>query len=147
MKAKTKREKAFIDAYLSGCTLDQCALQYGSTGTSKASLAQIGYQILKRLQVEDEELAAQLGLTKAYWFGRIKEGIEAKKPLIATWEGKITDQLDIEDRPTQHKYLETLAKQQGWLSDRIELTGKDGGEIHLELSQGSDRKKKKSIEL
>ncbi len=92
------------------------------------------------------ELLDAEGLTDQAMAEPLQKGIKAQKPIVATWEGKITDKLWIEDHPTQLKAVELIGKMKGHFIDKLELTGRDGGDLVLQLAPSkSKRDKKRSI--
>ena len=119
----------------------------GCRCNSLQSFSTQGNEILKSLELQMGELLDAQGLTDEAMSRPLQEGIEAQKPLIATWEGKITDQLWIADHPTRAKFLEMFHRLKGNFVDRHELTGKEGGDIVLYIKPSGARKGPKTISL
>ena len=87
------------------------------------------------------------GLSDLAMVKPMMDGIEAKKPLIATWEGKITDQLWVADHPTRAKFLEQYHRLKGNFIDKHELTGRDGGDIILQVKIPKGKGRRQTIEV
>ena len=148
MKANlTRKENLFLKAYLEGKQLAECALYAGSKGKDNNSLRVIGYEILTRLNISLPELLQMQGLTDKFIAEKLDQGLNAKRPIVATWQGKITDEKFYDDPPTQAKYLELLGKMKGAFIDKLELTGKDAGDLVLQITPAQGKKKKKTISL
>ena len=127
----TPKQRKFWKRYSETHSLTDAARYIGSNGKGTHSLSQVGYQILKQIEPSMEELLDAKGLTDEAMIEPLRGGIKAQKPIVATWEGKITDQLWIEDHPTRAKFLEMYHRLKGNFVDRHELTGKDGGDLVL----------------
>jgi len=138
----TKREKAFLDAYLEGKPLYECAKVYGSKCTNNHSLSQRGCDILKTLDVSFKEICDLSGLTDEYISRKLRFGCDAKKVIVATWQGKITDEKFYEDPPTQAKYLEMLGKSRGLFTDKIDFSIKDAGSLEIQVNPAKNAKSK-----
>ena len=139
----TLKQRKFWKHYLEHHNLAAAAKYAGSKGKGVKSLSTLGHQILESLELSMPELLNAQGLTPEAMSKPLQEGIEAKKPLIATWEGKITDQLWIDDYPTRAKFLEIYHKLNGNFIDKVELTGRDGGDLVLQLTPSKSKKEKK----
>ncbi len=144
MKANlTRKEGLFLKAYLAGKHLKDCALAMGSKGKDNHSLSQIGYEMLNRIDISVKELHAMQGITPEYLRQKLDEGLNAKKPYFATWQGKILQSEPTEDHPSRLKALEIAHKLRGEFVDKVELASKDGGDLVLQLTPSKSRKDKK----
>ncbi len=93
------------------------------------------------------ELLNAQGLTDEALSQPLKDGMQAQKVIVATWEGKITDRIDVEDHPTRLKAVELIGRMKGVFIDKHELSGKDGGDIILQVRSMPGRKGSKVINL
>ncbi len=142
----TKREGLFLKAYLSGKSLADCARAMGSKGKDDHSLRQIGYETLTRLDISVKELHQMQGITSEYLRQKLDEGLAATKPYFATWQGKILQSDPVPDHTARLKALEIAHKLRGEFVDKVELTGKDAGDLILQLKPAEGKKgKKKSL--
>jgi len=142
----TRKETLFLKTYLQGKPLYECAKQYGSKGKDKPSLTQIGCQILGRLNISAQEILDLNGVTDQAATKPLIDGLNAKRTLIATFQGHIKDKIDIDDHPTRGKFLEIYHRLRGNFIDRVELAGKDGGDIILAF-KSTKGKNKRSVNL
>lgn len=103
MKIKRKlREKKFIRAYIENggnATKAYLAINPEYKGENERIL---GHQYLTKLNISDEEIMEELGLTDNYIYEKLKEGTEATK---VTRLG-----MEVEDYAVRHQYLETTLK-------------------------------------
>ena len=119
----------------------------GSKGKNGNSLKVAGSLILTSLNLLMPELLNAQGLTDEALCEPLKNGMKAKKPIVATWEGKITDRINIEDHPTRLKAAELIGRMKGVFIDRHELSGRDGGDIVLQVRPAGAKKGKMSIQV
>lgn len=143
----TLKQRKFWKYYCETHSLSEAAKYAGSKGKDVKSLATIGHQILSSLELSMPELLNIEGLTPESMVKPLTNGLTAKRPLIATWQGKITDRIDIEDHPTRAKFLEIYHKLNGNFIDKVELMGKDGGDLILQITPAQGKKKKRTISL
>lgn len=138
--------RRFLVKYLEREPLYVCAEYAGCKGKDRASLSQMGSQLLQSLNLSMPEICDLTGLTDSYLAGKTLDGLQAKKVEIATYKGKICDTQAFPDYSTRAKYVEIGARLKGLFVDKTELTGRAGGEIELVIipSQG---KKAKRIDL
>ena len=64
---------------------------------------------------------------------KIAEGMEATETVFFQKDGKVTDSRDVVAWGARHKYLELAAKCQGFLVDNVQLSGKDGEQLVIEV--------------
>ncbi len=143
----TLKQRKFWKHYCENHNLAAAAKHAGSKGDNLKNLSMAGHYILESLGLSMPELLNAEGLTPEFMAKPLLDGIKAKRPLIATWQGKITDQLWIEDHPTQAKFLEIYHKLNGNFIDKLELTGKDGGDLILQMVPAQGKKKKRTISI
>ena len=141
----TLKQRKFWKEYCQTHSLIKAAQYAGSKGKDNASLSVCGYDILRSLNLSMPELLEAQGLG-TYQLGKlVTEQTQALKPMIATWEGKITDERFYPDNAARGKASELLGRMHGVFIDKHELTGRDGGDIALVVSAPSKGKGKKSI--
>ena len=140
----SRRETRFLDAYLQGKTLAECALYAGLRGKDNNSLKVSGYRVLTNINISIPELHELQGITGEYLRKKLEEGLDAKKRFYGTWQGNIIKSEQFEDIPTRLKALEIAHKLSGNFIDKIELTGKDGGDLVLQMAPASKKGKKKT---
>ena len=141
------KERLFLEAYLEGKTLAECAKYAGSKAKSNNSLKVIGHQMLTRLNLTLDETFDLKGLSDELIAQKIKEGLEAERVHLATFEGKFTDERKTPDVPTRLKATELLGKFRGYLVERHEV--KADGEITFSIipATPTQRKGPKRIEM
>ena len=143
----TPKQRQFFKHYCKTHSLIEAAKYVKSKCKDNNGLSSEGYRILRSLDLSMGELLDAQGITDAAMSKPLQDGLNAKKPLVATWEGKITDQLWIEDQPTRAKFLEMYHRLKGNFVDRHELSGKDGGDIILQVKPASKVKSGVKIKL
>ncbi len=143
----TLKQRKFWKHYQKTHHLAESAKAAGSKGKNLKSLSEIGSQILESLGLAMPELLNAQGLTDEALSQPLKDGMQAQKVIVATWEGKITDRIDVEDHPTRLKAVELIGRMKGVFIDKHELSGKDGGDIILQVRSMPGRKGSKVINL
>lgn len=143
----TLKQRKFWKCYLETHSLSKSAKYAGCNATSLSNLCHHGETILNSLQLSMPELLNAEGLTDKALAEPLKAGIKAQKPIVATWEGKITDKLWVDDHPTRLKAAELVGRMKGVFIDRHELTGKDGGDIILHINPSKSKRGAKTINL
>ncbi len=141
----TLKQRKFWKNYCETHSLIKAAKYAGSNGKDVASLSSIGYEILRSLELSMPELLNAKGLGHDHLTKIIAKQLDATKPLIATWRGKITDERFYPDNAAIGKASELLGRMHGVFIDKHELTGRDGGDISLVVSAPGKSKGKKSI--
>lgn len=147
MTKLTLKQRKFWKCYQKTHSLIEAAKAAGSKGKDSHSLSVIGHQILRSLDLSMPELLDAQGLTDEAMAKPLQEGLAAERPIIATWEGKISDRIDISDHPTRAKFLEIYHRLKGNFIDRHELTGRDGGDIILQINSSKNKRETKSVDL
>jgi len=127
------KQRKFWKDYLKTHSLIKAAKASGSKGKDNASLSVIGFEILRSLNLAMPELLEAKGLGTDQLSEVLSSQLKATKPMIATWEGKITDERMYPDNAAIGKAVEHLGRMHGAFIDRHELTGKDGGDIILQV--------------
>lgn len=127
-KKITPKQRKWLKVYTQTLNATEAAMQaYDCKNRDVAK--DIGYQNLAKLDFDD--LLERVGLTDEYIIKGIREGTQATKPLV------IGDKPHkIEDYAVRKGYFEVALKLKGKLSDRVELTGKDGEPIRIDLLAG-----------
>ena len=141
----TLKQRKFWKSYCETHNLAKSAKYAGSKGKDIQFLSSIGYDLLKSLELSMPELLSAKGLGTDQLSEIIGKQLNAKKPMIATWQGKITDERLYPDNAAIGKASELLGRMHGVFIDRHELTGKDGGDIVLAVSAPSRGKGKKTV--
>ena len=147
MKNLSVKERRFLKAYFEGKPLAECAKYAGSKGKDKDSLKVIGHQRLARLNLSIDETLTLYGLSDEVLAKKLQEGLEAERLYLASFEGKFRDERKAPDVPTRLKAVELLGRLRGHFVDRHELTGKDGGDIVLEVRPASAKKEPRKIQV
>lgn len=125
----TFKQKEWLKLYLQTKNATEAAAQVYDV-KDRMSAGQIGYENLKKLDMS--ELMDAMGMTDDYLADKVKEGME--KPVrIVTVKGEAKV---VPDYQARHKYVDTALKLKKKLSDRVELTGKDGSPLQIELVAG-----------
>ena len=143
----TVKQRRFLKKYLEGASLPDSAKYAGSRATSRESLHVIGSRMLRDVSLSIPELLDAHGLTDSAMLEPLESGVKATRPIVATWEGKITDRIDVEDWTARAKFLEMYHKLRGNLVERKEVTGRDGGELVIEIRPASAPGTRREIEL
>jgi hypothetical protein len=123
---RTIKEKKFIKAYIeNGGNITKSYLSVNPSYKGNAA-CELGRQLLKKLELTDDEIMEELGMDDRYIMQKIKEGIEATKvvsvipikpkeaqennPELPDANSKNVEFIDVEDYPTRHKYIDMLLK-------------------------------------
>lgn len=141
------KERRFLDKYLQGRPLHECAKYAGSKGKDKRSLATNGYVMLKNLDISMEETLSLNGITDQHLTEKLNEGLTAQRKYFGTWQGGIVESKPYNDIPTRMKALEIAGRMKGLFIDKVELTGKDGGDITLMINPSKGKKGAGSVKM
>ena len=149
MKANLSiKEAKFLEKYLSGASLETCAKYAGFKGTTKHSMQQLGYLCLKNLDISMEETLDRIGVTDEKLARRLDEALSAKKCYYGSFQGQILKSAPYEDIPSRLKAVELAGRMKAHFVDRTELTGKDAGELVLQvMTRASKKKDKGTVDL
>lgn len=136
----TKTERQWWREYLSiGCEDSTQALRLVykkkkvdplPTGLTQMASA-LRKSVFAKLGITNEILMETMGLTDERLYKKALEGLDATRPIILN--GKVQG---VADYATRHRYLETGLKLKGKLTDKLELTGEDGGPLQMQLVAG-----------
>ena len=128
-KKMTAKQTAFVKEYITTLNATEAAMRaYDAKNRNVARV--IGTENLAKLSEPIARVLEQQGLTNDYIAKKIKEKMEAKKPIIAN--GKMWQ---TEDHTTQLKATELAAKLKGLLKDSVEITGKNGNELVIKIKE------------
>ena len=147
MKNPSVKERRFLKAYFEGKPLAECAKYAGSKGKDNDSLKVIGHQLLTRLNLSMDETLTLYGLTDEVLARKLQEGLEANRLYLSSYEGKFLDERKAPDIPTRLKAVELVGRLRSHFIDRYELTGKEGGDIVLQVRPASAKRETGKIQL
>jgi hypothetical protein len=143
----TIKERRFLEAYLKGKSLAECAKYAGSKGKDRNSLKVIGHRMLTSINLSMDETLTLCGLTDEILAKKLQEGLEAERLYLSSFEGKFLDERKAPDVPTRLKAVELIGRMRGHFIDRHEVTGKDGGDLVLVVKPATQRREPKMIEI
>lgn len=141
------RQREFWKEYQKSHSLIKSAIACGSKGKDNASLSVIGFGILRSLNLQMPELLEAKGLSTDQLGDVLASQLKATKPIVATWEGKITDERFYPDNAAIGKAIEHLGRMHGVFVDRHELSGRDGGDIVLQVASAHSKRDNKQIDM
>ena len=123
---RTLRVRKFIKAYIENNGNATQAYMDLHPNCSKKSAGDLGYRMLKKVDISVNELMEMMGTTDAYLNQVLNEGLKATKvvsviplkakeaqpnsPDLPDATSKNIEFIDVEDYPTRHKYLDTAFK-------------------------------------
>src|SRR3972149_10145859 len=119
----TLKDRRFLDYYLEGRPLHECEKHAGRGSKNVHSLASMGYERLKRMNIQFDELLEIKGLSDSVVAGKIREGLNSYRVGFATLKGKITDTLRSPDFSARAKFVELLGKATGKVKERSQVRG------------------------
>ena len=137
---RTLRERKFIDAYVKNngnATEAYLALHPKAKRTSAADL---GYRMLRKVEISVTELLDKMGVTDAYLNEKLKEGLEATKVIsvvpippkkhqpgtgdLPNANEKNIEFIDVPDSNVRVKYLDMAYKLKGaYAPEKVEHSG------------------------
>lgn len=142
------KERRFLEKYLEGKPLYECAQYAGSKGKDKTSLTVRGCQILGNLSVPMGEILNMNGVTDQALAEKVNEGLQSQKKYFGSWQGAIIESEEFPDVTNRLKAVEIAGRMKGVFIDKTELTGKDGGEITISYAPSKiGLKKTKQVNL
>ena len=123
---RTLRERKFIKAYIeNGGNATKAYMDVKPDYKGKNARV-LGHKWLTKVNISDDEIMEELGLTDTYLYEKIREGTEATKvvsvipvkpkeaqennPDLPDATSKNVEFIDVEDYPTRHKYLDMMLK-------------------------------------
>jgi len=126
---RTLRERKFIKAYIENSGNATEAFLVLSPNAKRETAGELGYRMLKKVDISVSELMEMMGTTDAYLNQKLNEGLEATKTIsvipikqkeaqenstdLPNANSKNIEFVDVEDYPTRHKYLDTALKLKG----------------------------------
>ena len=143
----TLKERRFIKAYLEGKPLADCAKYAGSRGKNRDILKVVGHRMLTNINLSMDEILNLCGLTDEVIARKLREGLEAERLYLASFEGEFRDERKAPDVPTRLKAVELICRMRGHFVDRHEISGKDGGDIVLEIRPATQKGGPREIEI
>ena len=146
-KKLTLKDRRFLDYYLEGRPLHECEKHAGRGSKNVHSLTTMGYERLRRMDISFDQLLEMKGLSDDLLAEKIREGLNSYRVGFATLKGKITDTLQSPDFSARAKFVELLGKAKGRFKDIQEHTGKDGGDIILQVVPPRRATDRKEIDL
>jgi hypothetical protein len=134
---RTLRERKFIKAYIENNGNATEAYLVLHPEAKRETAGELGYRMLKKVDISNDELLNEMGMTDAYLNQKLNEGLEATKELVNIGT--------VDDYPTRQKYLDMAYKLKAkYPAERHELTGAGGGPItykeliYEELNKGEN---------
>ena len=151
---RTLRERKFIKAYIeNGGNATQAYLVLHPEA-KRETAGELGYRMLKKVDISMDELLEMMGTTDAYLNQKLNEGLEATKTIsvvpikpkeaqpstgdLPDATSKNIEFVDVEDFAVRHKYLDTALKLKGKYPTEkkdIDLNVKGGLEVNSELDK------------
>ena len=130
MKIKrTIKERKFIEAYIKNNGNATKAYEVINPEYNGTSAAELGYRLLRKVNISQDELMDMMGMTDAYLQEKLDQGLNATKtisviPLIPKEaqenstdlpkaNSKNIEFVDVDDFAVRHKYLDTALKLKG----------------------------------
>ena len=155
MKLKrTLRERKFIAAYIENNGNAAKAYQATHPKYDGENAKVLGCRMLTKVNLTQNELLNEMGMTDAYLNQKLNEGLEAKKVIsvipikaeeaqpnttdLGDANSRSLEFLDVEDYPTRHKYLDTALKLKNKYpteKKNIDLNVKGELEVNSELDK------------
>lgn len=128
---KTPRKKAFPKFEMfkkilfnnPGITPTQAVIDAGYRCRHKHSASAIASENLTKLGITMPEILDKAGLNDGYCAIKLKQLSNAKTTKFFQYEGKITDEAEVDDNTTQLKSIELAQKIKGNLKENIDVTG------------------------
>jgi len=146
MKANLSvKESNFLKYYLKTGNISEAAKLAGSKGKDTFSLYNAGKAIIERCGITYQDIMEQVGITEEFLAEKLIEGASCDKVEIATFRGKIVDEKAFPDYSTRSKYLDMIHRVKGAYVDKVELSGRGGGDISLVIV--SPKSKKRSLNI
>lgn len=147
MKKLTTLQRKFWAHYVEHQSLAAAAQYAGCKCKSLQSYSTVGRQILNSLEPSFNELLDAMGLDDATLARKTGEGLEATRTHLASYEGKFTDEREVPDYSTRAKYVELLGRLKGKFIDKHELSGRDGGDLILQVAPRMGNRKSNDLEI
>lgn len=123
---RTLRERKFIKAYIENYGNATKAYMAISPEISEESAAVLGFRMLRKVNISNDELMDMMGMTDAYLQEKLDEGLNATKTIsvipippkqcepgtgdLPKANSKNVEYVDVDDYAVRHKYLDTALK-------------------------------------
>lgn len=123
---RTLRERKFIKAYIENNGNATEAYLVLHPEAKRETAGELGYRMLKKVDISMDELLEMMGTTDAYLNQKLNEGLEATKTIsvipikpkeaqenstdLHEANSRNLEFVDVEDYPTRHKYLDMAYK-------------------------------------
>ncbi len=137
---RTIKERKFIDAYIKNNGNATEAYLSLHPKAKRTSAADLGYRMLRKVDISVTELLDKMGVTNAYLNDKLKEGLEASKVISVvpippkknkTGTGDLPDAneksidfIDVADFNVRVKYLDMAYKLKGaYAPEKVEHSG------------------------
>lgn len=130
-KKLTIKQRKWLKVYTETGNATEAAMQSYDCKGNRETAAQLGYENIRKLDFTS--LMDAVGLTDENLLKGLYEGRNATKPIV---DPKTNTLKSIADHSVRHKYMDTAFKLKGRLSDKVELTGKDGEPLQIEMMAG-----------
>lgn len=101
-KKKKVRDRKFLSAYIQNSGNATKAYLAVNPEYKGNSARELGRKMLTKVDISDDEIMKELGITDKYLFEKLKEGTEAMK---RTRQGQ-----KVEDYAVRHQYIDTILK-------------------------------------
>jgi len=126
---RTLTQRRFIDAYVKFNGNATEAYMSLHTDCKKESAGELGYRMLKKVDIKIKEVLDRIGVTDTFLSQKLNEGLEAKKVVsvipikpkeaqpnstdIQDADSRSIEFIDVEDYPTRQRYLDMAFKLKG----------------------------------
>ena len=128
VKKRTFKQRKWFDEYIKTGNATEAAMAAYGCKTREVA-ATIGYENIRKLDFND--IMDGVGLTDQKLISKVNQKLEAKDPREVNGKWGMVD-----NHQVQLKATELAFKLKGRLKDNVELTGKDGGAVSIELVVG-----------
>ena len=146
MKANLSiKESNFLKHYLETGNISESAKLAGSKGKDTNNLYMAGRAILERIGITYQDIMERMGLTETFLTQKLIEGANCDKVELASFRGKFCDERVLPDYAIRNKYLDMIHRVKGAYVDKVELSGRGGGDISLTIV--SSKSKKRSLNI
>jgi len=126
---RTLTQRRFIDAYVKFNGNATEAYMSLHTDCKKESAGELGYRMLKKVDIKIKEVLDRIGVTDTFLSQKLNEGLEAKKVVsiipvkpkevgpnsvnLPDANSSSIEFIDVEDYPTRQRYLDMAFKLKG----------------------------------
>ena len=124
-----RRKLAFVEGLIEGKSMRQAALAAGYAPSTAESAYRAILPGVK--QIFQDALHRHISVGKLA--KRISEGIDAEETKFFQKDGIVTDKRDVIAWSERREYSELAAKLFGFATDKLSLTGEEGGPLAIEI--------------